>query len=196
MSLFGSLGRLAHGALNAVRAAERVPVLGTAVRALPVVGTGLAAYDIASDIAGGFGGGGGGSGMPALPGGVPALPGAGAPAVVGDRSIFANDPNIAKALQAFAISKRNLKTAYRSPVKGYVVVRDSQGDPYALPKKLARQYAGWKPARKPPISAGEWHNLQRAERTAKKMRKVVHTMTRVQHDVHDGKVTIHKKKKG
>ena len=90
----------------------------------------------------------------------------------------------------------NLRTTYRSPIRGYVVVRDQNGDPYALPKKLARQYAGWKPSKKPPISVGEWEAVKKADRTVKKMHKVFRTTVHVEHNVKHGKVVQHKKKKG
>lgn len=139
------------------------------------------------------------SSLPALPaaGGLPALPGAGAPSIVGDRGWFQNDPNIVAALQPFAISKTNLRVGYRSPIKGYVIRYDSAGDPYAIPKSLARAYLGWKPSKKPPISVGDWEAVKRADRTVKKVRKIMTTMTRVDKAVgKGGKIKIAGRKKG
>lgn len=141
-------------------------------------------------------GGGGGSNLPALPGagGFPALPGMGAPGIVGKRGIFQNDPNIVAALQPFAIAKTNLKLCYRSPIKGYVIRYDSAGDPYAIPKKLAQAYLGWRPAKKPPVSVGDWQSLKRADRTVKKFKKIVSMVARVDKNVgKGGKVRVAKK---
>lgn len=191
-----SLVKSGGSALASVgRAANKIPGVG----AIPVVGNVLAAAGGLATASSLLGGGGGG-GLPALPavsGGLPTLlPGAGAPAIVGDRGVFQNDPNIAKALEPFAISKTNLRIAYRSPIKGFVVVRDSVGDPYALPRALARKYAGWKPSKKPPISVGDWEAVKRADRTIKKVRKITSTMTKVDNATRGGKVVIRRKKKG
>jgi len=199
-------GKILRGATSVVKGgmkvASKVPLLGGTVgavtkaapllRAVPGLGTamtvasvGMAGYNMMK------GSSGSSSGLPAIPGsGMPAMPGG----VVGDRGWFQNDPNIPDALKAWAISKTNLRTAYRSPMKGYVVVRDEKGDPYALPKKMARAYAGWRPSKKPPISVGEWEAVKRADRAAKKVRKAMTVIARVESGIKGGKVVVRKKK--
>lgn len=196
---FGSLLRKGARAASALsksplgRVAGMVPGLGTVINAAGMAG---GAYTAATSM--GLLGGGGGKNLPALPpmgsgfsGGLPALPGtAGANPAAGDRSIFRNDPNIAKALEPFAISVRNLRAHYRAP-KGYVIRRDSNGDPYGIPKILARKYLGWKPSKKPPISVGEYQALKKADRTVKKMRKVYSMIQRVdKNTTKGGKVKV------
>jgi len=192
--------------LKATSSISKVPFLGNALKAVPFVGTALSVANMASDVMGGFGGGGGGGGgggMPALPtvaryssGGMPALPGsAGSNPVVGQRGIFRNDPNVVEALKPFAISMHNLRTCYRSPQKGFVIRRDQNGDPFAIPKAMAVKYLGYKTHKKPPISVGDWEAVKRADRTVKKVRKVMTTMTRVDKAVGKGgkvKVKHHK----
>lgn len=196
--MFGKLIKAAKGIGGAVakvgRVANKIPGIG----AVPIVGNALALAGGVATVSSMVGSRGGAAGLPALPavsGGLPTLlPGAGAPGIVGDRGLFQNDPNIVAALQPFAISKTNLRIAYRSPIKGFVVVRDSAGDPYALPRALARKYAGWKPSKKPPISVGDWEAVKRADRTIKKVRKITSTMTKVDKATRGGKVVIKKRK--
>jgi hypothetical protein len=191
-----SLAKAGGGALASVgRAANKIPGVG----AIPVVGNVLAAAGGLATVSSMVGGGGGGSaGLPMLPsGGLPAIPGQGALAQMGERGWFSNDPNIPDFLKPFAISKGNLKTYYKGP-KGTVIVHDSAGDPYALDRRLAIRFKLWKPAHKPPISVGDWQSVKRADRTVKKMRKIFRTTTRVDSKVTGGKVVVagRKKKKG
>lgn len=210
-------GSLLRKGLKVASAVNKSP-LGNFARMVPGVGTVLGAAGVASSIYGvakgaqSMLGGGGGGGMPALPSGglggmpvtggagygLPALPGsANAPAIVGKRSVFRDDPNIANALKAWAISQRFLKTAVRSPIKGYVIVRDAVGDPYALPRSMAIKYAGYRPAKKPPISVGEYQALKKADRTVSKVRKIMTMVARVDKAVgKGGKVRIRAPKKG
>jgi len=67
-----------------------------------------------------------------------------------------------------AISKGNLRQFYRAP-KGYVIRFDAAGDPYGIPKQLARQYLGWKPAKKPLLSIRDTSALKRAGVAIKKL---------------------------
>lgn len=196
---FGKLLKGVGKAVSAVSKVGNVPIVGNVLKAVPGVGTALslagaatAGYQLLSG-----GGGGGGGGLPAIPGNAyPALPGGGvAPPIVGSRSILRDDPNVVDALKPWAIATRNLRTAYRSPVKGYVVLRDSAGDPYAIPKFLATKYLGYKSAKKPPISVGDWEAVKRADRTVKKVRKIMTTMTRVDAAIGSGKVKVKSKKR-
>jgi len=200
MSLFGRIVRGAssavRGGVKALRTVSKIPVVGSVVKSVPFVGGALAA----ADVVGSFNNRSPGQ-LPMLPtaaatSGLPTLPGtAGSSPVVGQRGWFQNDPNIVAALQPFAISKANLRTSYRSPLKGFVIRYDSNGDAFAIPKALARKYLGWKPSKKPPISVGDWEAVKRADRTVKKVRKVMTTMTRVDKAVgKGGKVKVGKKK--
>jgi hypothetical protein len=84
------------------------------------------------------------------------------------------DPNVASYLKQFALDDAYLKVSYRAP-HGYVVVRDPTGKPYCLLKTAAKFFGLWHPARKPPISAGDWHQYQTAHRVVKKLRKIANT---------------------
>lgn len=177
-----ALSTLGRGSVTATRAVAKAPLVRDVVKQSAI---GAAIYAAGNAITGS-----GGSSLPALPGGLPALPGMGAPGIVGNRGIFQNDPNIVAALQPFAISKTNLRMSFRSPIKGYVIRYDSNGDPYAIPKSLARAYLGWKPSKKPPLSVGDWQAIQRADRATKKVRKIMTTVARVDKAVSGGKVKI------
>ncbi len=151
------------------RLAGLVPGLGTVVSGIGLAGTAYGAYSALS-------GPSKSAGLPALPmraggGGLPAMPGGGGFAGVagpGDRSIFRNDPNVVEALKAWAIPMRGLRSYYRAP-KGYVVVRDNAGDPMGIPKAMAKQYMGWKPAKKPLLSIRDTSALRRAGVAIKKL---------------------------
>jgi hypothetical protein len=90
---------------------------------------------------------------------------------MGKRSIFRDDPNVADRLKGYAIDDRFLRTYHRAP-KGFVVLHDSQGAAFALPKKIAMSEGMWHPAKKPPISVGDWHKLMGANRVVKKFREM------------------------
>jgi len=202
----GLFGRIVRGAtsvvktgLKATNAVSNIPIVGNVLKAVPVVGTVLGAAGAVSSVVNAVSGGGRASvgQLPAMPGNLPALPGtAGAPDIVGSRSVFRDDPNVVEALKPFAIATRNLWTYYRAPIKGYVIRRDSAGDAYAIPKYLAKKYLGYKQHKKPPISVGDWEAVKRADRTVKKVRKIMTTMARVDKAVgKGGKVKIHGGKK-
>lgn len=101
-----------------------------------------------------------------ITGGIP--PGAG---TMGQRSIFRDDPNVIEALKPYAISMHNLRTYYRAP-KGFIIAHDAQGDPFGIPKAMAKIYLGWKPAKKPPISVRDWQAFQRSKRVLKKLQSI------------------------
>lgn len=107
-----------------------------------------------------------------------------------------NDPSVPAFLKQFALDDSFIRPAMRAP-KGYVIVRDADGQPYPVLKKVAQQFGLWKPAHKPPISVGDYQALKRADRTVKKMRKIYATIARVDKaTTKGGKVTIHRKKGG
>lgn len=196
--MFGAIARIASkvvrpatsAVLSAGRAASKIPGVG----AIPVVGNVLAAAGGLAAVSSMVGGGSSGS-LPALPSGMNLpVPGMGAPTTMGDRSIFRNDPNVIEAVKPWAISKANLKTYYRAP-KGFVIVYDSAGDPYALPRKMAMWLKLWKPAHKPPISVGDWQAVKRADRTVKRMKKIFRVTTSVDKNITGGRVVVKRRKK-
>jgi hypothetical protein len=197
MGFFSGIRKVAGAAMGAARAVNKIPVVGTALKAVPGVGTALTVAGAAASLSSGFGRGGGGSALPTLPGGFTGLPipGMGAPGTMGQRGWLSNDPNVIEAIKPWAISKGNLRTYYRAP-KGFVIVYDQVGDPYALPRKMAQMLRLWKAAPKPPISVGDFQALKRADRTAKKVKKILSMTTRVDKNVGKGGRVLIKKKKG
>ncbi len=62
-----------------------------------------------------------------------------------------------------------LRTYYRAP-RGFVIVRDpATGQVAVVRKDVAIRARLWHPARKPPISAGDWHRYQTARSVEKKL---------------------------
>lgn len=152
--------------------------------------------------------------MTAMPTGLPALPGVGGRSTViapgqtggglnplkwiprgpgGRMQLPWNDPSVPAFLKQFALDDSFIRPAMRAP-KGYVIIRDADGQPYPVLKKVAQQFHLWKPAKKPPISVGDYQALKRADRTVKKMRKIYATIARVDKaTTKGGKVTVHRK---
>lgn len=81
------------------------------------------------------------------------------------------DPRIPEYLKQFALDDAYLKPCVRAP-RGYVVLRDQEGRPFAVNKMIAKQFKLWKPKAKPIISVRDWHSYQRAQRVEKKLRKI------------------------
>lgn len=71
----------------------------------------------------------------------------------------------------FAYDDSYLRPYYKAP-RGYVVVRDAEGRPYAMMKMIAQRVGLWHAARKPPISAGDWHMYQTGRRVEKRLQKL------------------------
>lgn len=113
----------------------------------------------------------GGSTLPALPP-LPGLPAQSYPVATGFQTMpTARSPIVPAAqLRQFAIPAEYCRQYIRGP-RGTVIVRDQQG-PFCLPKAVAKQYGYWHPARKPPISAGDWHKYQTAKSVEKKLVKL------------------------
>ncbi|MGH7198310.1 MAG: hypothetical protein ACREH5_06185, partial [Candidatus Omnitrophota bacterium] len=61
-----------------------------------------------------------------------------------------------------------LRTVPRAP-RGYVVVRDVQGRPYAMMRFVAQKVGMWRPKQKPPISVRDWNSLRRSNSVIKKL---------------------------
>jgi len=185
--MFGMIARVATKALttigrssvSATRAVAKIPLVKS-VAQQTAIGAGL--YAAGNALTKGSSGG-----MPALPsGGMPMLPG-----TMGNRGIFRNDANVPAMLQEWTISKGDLKYYPRAP-KGFVICYDEKGDPFAIPKKLAMMMKMWRPAKKPPISVGDWQAVKRANRTVKKMKKIFSVTTRVDKNIKGGKVAVKK----
>lgn len=127
--------------------------------------------------------------LPQQKGGLPAVPGMGPGGVMtpgqfqpvgfipwwrgpGGKLQFPwQDPNVPQFLKSFALDDAYLRPYYRAP-RGYVVVRDPNGKPYAIMKHIAKQFGLWRPKSKPPISVRDWHAFQAAKRVEKKLRKI------------------------
>ncbi|MEJ2746294.1 MAG: hypothetical protein P8123_11525 [bacterium] len=82
-----------------------------------------------------------------------------------------SDPRIPEYLKQFALDDAYLKTYYRAP-RGYVVLRDANGRPFAINKAMAKSFGLWKPRKKPPISVSDWQAFKKAERVEKKLKKI------------------------
>lgn len=81
-----------------------------------------------------------------------------------------NNPN-AGSLAPWSLDDQYLRTYYRAP-KGYVVLRDQDGKPFPVEKRIARELGYWKPNKKPPISVSDWQALKKSSRTIKKLKRV------------------------
>lgn len=174
---FGSLFRKAAGGLKSLSKIPGVGMIPGVGNVLSAVGTAASVYSAVSagsKLLGGLtGGGGGGAGGAGSAGSLPALPGMGmmpttSSIAPGSRSIFRNDPNVIEALKQFAIPKAALKAYYRAP-KGFIVKYDQVGDPYGLPKNVAKAYHMWKPAKKPLLSVRDTNAIRHAGRAIKKL---------------------------
>lgn len=82
-----------------------------------------------------------------------------------------NDPRIPEYLKQFALDDAYLKPYYRAP-RGYVVLRDANGKPFAVNKEIAKSFGLWKPAAKPPISATDWKHYKRNKTIEKRLKKI------------------------
>lgn len=82
-----------------------------------------------------------------------------------------NDPRIPEYLKQFALDDAYLKPYYRAP-RGYVVLHDASGKPFAVNKAMAKAFGLWKPAAKPPISATDWKHYKRNKTIEKRLRKI------------------------
>lgn len=107
---------------------------------------------------------------PAGMGGLPALKGIGAAG--GSLATLQRSGTSIQSVMPDVLDPSLLRTYYRAP-KGYVIVRDpSAGTVMAVRKDVARAYKLWHAARKPPISAGDWHKYQTARGVEKKLLKI------------------------
>lgn len=180
---FGSL--LGKG-LKLASKVGKIPGIGM----IPMVGNIASGLSVASAAYGGYKAltSGGGS-KPIVgtlpPGGLPALPGMGgagtAMVAAGQTGGFGlprgvggklqlpwNDPSIPAYLKQFSLDDSFLRQSVRAP-RGYVVIRDADGRPFAVLKTMAKQFKLWKAKPKPPISVRDWHHLRGAGRVVDKL---------------------------
>lgn len=170
LAVFGKGIRTIGGGLAKV---GRIPGVGM----IPGVGNVLAAAGAASAVYGAAKAFSkpSGSGLPALPGmgggmiqpgqtggfGIPRGPG-------GAMQLPWKDPGIPEYLKQFALDDSFLRTGVRAP-RGYVVIRDGSGRPFAVLKTVAKAFKLWKAKAKPPISVRDWHHLQGAGKVVNKL---------------------------
>lgn len=155
------LSPIERGVTQALKLIKKVPLPVAAGAGGLAVGAGV------GELAGG-----GGEGMPALPGGgggamVPYSGGAMSMPSMSGRGALLN-PQMATAIMAMSIPTASIPLKYNPP-HGYVIVRVGTAV-LCLPKMIARHFGLWHQARKPPISAGDWHHYQTAQRVEKKLR--------------------------
>lgn len=194
MSIFGKILDVASSFIpggGLVKAGIKLAVPAVASifkKAAPAAAAGAAGYGVAKITSGGV------TSLAPIQGGLPALPGMGSgmAAAAGAAALTAagpgglplpwwkgpggklqfpwKDPRIPEYLKQFALDDAYLKIYYRAP-RGYVIIRDAQGRPFAVNRTIARQFGIWSPAAKPPISATDWKHYKRNKAIEKKIRK-------------------------
>jgi hypothetical protein len=172
---------------------ESLPVVGAPFKAAqnisaPIVSGVQKALKLVKKVplpaAAGVGGAAAGAGLATIgggsPEGVPALPGAAAGAVVpytgalpmsmarGAGKAMLLNPNMQAAIMSMSIDPSQIPVKYNPP-QGYVIVRIGQSV-LCIPRAIAVHFGLWHAGRKPPISAGDWHKYQTAQRVEKKLR--------------------------
>lgn len=185
--MFGALAKLALGPLaksiggQYAKAFPRT-IVGKALGGVLGVAKGVVPYAAGATAAGLLMGGPGKTQLPALPttgtggalmpsqyptvGTIPFWRGPG-----GKLQMPWSDPRVPEFLKQFSLDDAYLRPYYRAP-KGYIVLRDANGKPFACMKTIARQFGLWHPKAKPIISIRDWHAYQRAKRVEKKLRKI------------------------
>jgi len=174
MGFFSVASKLVRGASHTLlQGARQSP--GT-MALLGPAGVGLlGAAKVSSWLGGGNTGVSGGMGYPALPtapppGGSPVFQTQGA---ARSSYVMPNlDASMIAQLEAagLMIGFSALRTFHRSPSKKHVIVHPTPTQTFALEKGLARKWGLWKPSAKPPISAGDWHAITRANHVIKKLK--------------------------
>jgi len=91
-----------------------------------------------------------------------------------------SDPRVPEYLKQFSLDDAYLKPYYRAP-RGYVIVRDASGRPFAVNKTIAKQFGIWKQPAKPPISATDWKHYKRNQQIEKKLLKIAAPAIRHRH---------------
>jgi hypothetical protein len=85
-----------------------------------------------------------------------------------------NDPQVPEYLKQFALDDAYLKQCVRAP-RGYVVVRDAQGRPFAVNRWIAQKFGVWRPSPKPMLTATDVRALRRAAALQKKLARLCKT---------------------
>jgi hypothetical protein len=139
--------------------------------------------------------GGGGAAIPGLPGpsgAVVPYTGGSLPMSMargGGKAMLLN-PNMAAAISAMSIDPSQIPLKY-APPRGYVIVRYGQ-TVMCIPRAIATHFGLWHAGRKPPISAGDWHKYQTAQRVEKKLRHLaIHALRH-----HHARTAVIRHKKG
>ncbi|MEK6283953.1 MAG: hypothetical protein AABN95_26680 [Acidobacteriota bacterium] len=192
---FASLLRKGAGALAKVGKIPGVGMIPGVGNVLSGVSTAAALYGGYKALTAGSGGGGGGGGMPPGMGGMPALPGMQSRGQVmpmpgqtggfgvprgpgGGMQMPWRDPAIPEYLKQFALDDQFLRPYVRAP-RGYVLVRDASGRPFAVLKSMAKAFKMWRPKPKPPISVRDWHHLKGAGRVVDKLKDMEKTAKKI-----------------
>lgn len=214
--MFGSLLRKAVRGVSKVSKIVPKSILKAGMKALPIVGTAYAAYDVAQEAMSAFS-------KPKAPA-LPALPAppmglstskkkrSALPAITSPRTgptgiipwwrgpgggmqLPWNDPKVHQALKPYSLDDSMLRRFYRAP-RGYVVVHDDKGRPYPLRQDVAKKIGWWSPAAKPPMSATEWSALKRANKVVKTLKRMNTMAKRVANFDPRRTVVVSSRKKG
>ena len=163
---------IVSGVSKALKLVKKVPIPAAAAGGGIAAGAGLESLV--------SGGGGAGAGIPGLPGGgggavVPYGGGLPMGMARGAGKAMLMNPNMSAAIQAMSIDVSQIPLKYNPP-HGYVIVRIGQSV-LCIPRAIAQHFGLWHAARRPPISAGDWHKYQTAQRVEKKLRHLaVHAL--------------------
>lgn len=157
---------IVSGVQKALKLAKKVPLPAAAGVGGAAAGAGLATI-----------GGGSPEGVPALPnevvpfrGSLP-VPYTGALPMSmarGAGKAMLLNPNMQAAIMSMSIDPSQIPVKYNPP-HGYVIIRIGQSV-LCIPRSIAVHFGLWHAGRKPPISAGDWHKYQTAQRVEKKLR--------------------------
>lgn len=195
--MFKKIGAFALKAAKPVLKTATVVAKSPLSRAIPIVGPALTAYGAYQTAKKVFG-------KPTQPSGLPIPPFMGAkPGTLYSAPLAPRQPaglvekstspfvgpggrlqlpftgaEIPDAIKAFALDDRYLMTYYKAP-RGYVVVRDADGKPFPLNKKIAQQMGYWKPAKKPLLSIRDTQSIKRAGRAIEKLKKASKTAKKI-----------------
>lgn len=82
-----------------------------------------------------------------------------------------NDPRVPEFLKQFSLDDSYLRTAVRAP-RGFVVIRDGSGRPFAVQRDIAIKLGVWKPSPKPLLTSTDVKALRRADRLEKKIKTI------------------------
>lgn len=117
--------------------------------------------------------------IPGLTGGDISVPGIDFPFVDFDANFSSGQNglagNVAELMGSNKIVMEPGQKVIADAPPGYVIVNMPDGSKKAVLKSVARKLGLWKPRRKPPISASDWHKLKVADRVRNKAKKIAQT---------------------